>query len=380
MIKVNKKYKDRLFRMVFHEKEALLALYNAVSGSSFTDPDEVEIVTLDDVIYMGTKNDAAFLIDDILNLYEHQSTQNPNMPLRGVFYMADEYRRYIDKYRLNVYGNSLIRLPLPQYYVFYNGLKEEPDRTELKISDAYSKKYPDLVPCLEFKATMLNINIGHNQELMEHCQKLKEYAQFVDEVRKRLDEGARLEDAADGAVNSCIEKGILAEFLITHRAEVNEVVLTEYDEQFHIACEKEESRQEGLEEGMKALVETCAELGIPKAGIIQKLQEKFALSHESAEKYAEEWMPVKKAGLTQSGESQTLTEYDSQFHISCEKEDSRQEGIRQVREQGIKALIEAYAELDIPRARIAEKVAEKFSLSKDTSEKYMETWFQEGRH
>lgn len=380
MIKVNKKYKDRLFRMVFHEKEALLALYNAVSGSSFTDPDEVEIVTLDDVIYMGTKNDAAFLIDDILNLYEHQSTQNPNMPLRGVFYMADEYRRYIDKYRLNVYGNSLIRLPLPQYYVFYNGLKEEPDRTELKISDAYSKKYPDLVPCLEFKATMLNINIGHNQELMEHCQKLKEYAQFVDEVRKRLDEGARLEDAADGAVNSCIEKGILAEFLIAHRAEVNEVVLTEYDEQFHIACEKEESRQEGLEEGMKALVETCAELGIPKAGIIQKLQEKFALSHESAEKYAEEWMPVKKAGLTQSGESQTLTEYDSQFHISCEKEDSRQEGIRQVREQGIKALIEAYAELDIPRARIAEKVAEKFSLSKDTSEKYMETWFQEGRH
>lgn len=380
MVKVNKKYKDRLFRMVFHEKEALLALYNAVSGSSFTDPDEVEIVTLDDVIYMGTKNDAAFLIDDILNLYEHQSTQNPNMPLRGVFYMADEYRRYIDKYRLNVYGNSLIRLPLPQYYVFYNGLKEEPDRTELKISDAYSKKYPDLVPCLEFKATMLNINIGHNQELMEHCQKLKEYAQFVDEVRKRLDEGARLEDAADGAVNSCIEKGILAEFLITHRAEVNEVVLTEYDEQFHIACEKEESRQEGLEEGMKALVETCAELGIPKAGIIQKLQEKFALSHESAEKYAEEWMPVKKAGLTQSGESQTLTEYDSQFHISCEKEDSRQEGIRQVREQGIKALIEAYAELDIPRARIAEKVAEKFSLSKDTSEKYMETWFQEGRH
>lgn len=380
MIKVNKKYKDRLFRMVFHEKEALLALYNAVSGSSFTDPDEVEIVTLDDVIYMGTKNDAAFLIDDILNLYEHQSTQNPNMPLRGVFYMADEYRRYIDKYRLNVYGNSLIRLPLPQYYVFYNGLKEEPDRTELKISDAYSKKYPDLVPCLEFKATMLNINIGHNQELMEHCQKLKEYAQFVDEVRKRLDEGARLEDAADGAVNSCIEKGILAEFLITHRAEVNEVVLTEYDEQFHIACEKEESRQEGLEEGMKALVETCAELGIPKAGIIQKLQEKFALSHESAEKYAEEWMPVKKAGLTQSGESQTLTEYDSQFHISCEKEDSRQEVIKQVREQGIKALIEAYAELDIPRARIAEKVAEKFSLSKDTSEKYMETWFQEGRH
>ena len=117
MVKVNKKYKDRLFRMVFQDKESLLTLYNAVSGSSITQPDEVEIVTLEDVIYMGTKNDAAFLIDDILNLYEHQSTKNPNMPLRGVLYMADEYRRYIEKSRLNIYGSSLITLPLPHEFL-----------------------------------------------------------------------------------------------------------------------------------------------------------------------------------------------------------------------------------------------------------------------
>ena len=253
MVKVNKKYKDRLFRMVFQDKESLLTLYNAVSGSSITQPDEVEIVTLEDVIYMGTKNDAAFLIDDILNLYEHQSTKNPNMPLRGVLYMADEYRRYIEKSRLNIYGSSLITLPLPQYYIFYNGLTDEPDRTELKISDAYSKKYTQLTPCLEFKATLLNINLGHNQELMEHCQKLREYAQFVAEVRKRLDRGALLEEAADEAVSHCIHEGVLSEFLIAHRAEVNEVILTEYDEQFHIASEKELSRKEGVELGRRKL-------------------------------------------------------------------------------------------------------------------------------
>ena len=303
MVKVNKKYKDRLFRMVFQDKESLLTLYNAVSGSSITQPDEVEIVTLEDVIYMGTKNDAAFLIDDILNLYEHQSTKNPNMPLRGVLYMADEYRRYIEKSRLNIYGSSRITLPLPQYYIFYNGLTAEPDRTELKISDAYSKKYTQLTPCLEFKATLLNINLGHNQELMEHCQKLREYAQFVAEVRKRLDRGALLEEAADEAVSHCIREGVLSEFLIAHRAEVNEVILTEYDEQFHIASEKELSRKEGVElgrregkeegrrEGIKVLIETLAEMGSPKSEIASKLQERFGLSSEEAETYINDIFP-----------------------------------------------------------------------------------------
>ena len=294
MTKVNRKYKDRLFRMFFSDRAALLALYNAVSGNSCTDPDEVEIVTLDDVIYMGMKNDAAFLIDDILNLYEHQSTQNPNMPLRGMFYIANEYRRYLDEFRLNIFGSSLVRLPLPQYYVFYNGLEEEPDRVELKISDAFSKKYPQLTPCLEFKAIMLNINIGRNQELMEHCHKLKEYAQFVGEVRKRLDRGARLEEAADEAVTHCIKEGILAEFLIAHRAEVNEVILTEYDEQFHIASEKELSRQEGLEQGIKALIEAYAELGIPRNKIVEKLEEKFSLSKEASEEHVKKYLSPSK--------------------------------------------------------------------------------------
>ncbi|RHP35372.1 hypothetical protein [Lachnotalea sp. AF33-28] len=122
---------------------------------------------------------------------------------------------------------------------------------------------------------------------MEHCHKLKEYAQFVGEVRKRLDRGARLEEAADEAVTHCIKEGILAEFLIAHRAEVNEVILTEYDEQFHIASEKELSRLEGLEQGIKALIEAYAELGIPRNKIVEKLEEKFSLSKEASEEHGE---------------------------------------------------------------------------------------------
>lgn len=250
-MKINKKYKDRLFRMVFSRKEELLSLYNAVSHSEYTNPDDLEIVTLDNVIYMKMKNDLAFLIDDVLNLWEHQSTWNPNMPIRGTLYIAEEYRRYIEQKQLNLYGSRLIPLPVPQFYVFYNGLKEEPDYSELKLSDAFSNLHPELEPCMEFKAIMVNINRGHNRRLMEQCAALKEYAEFVARIRDRTKAGMGLPEAIEEVTESCIREGILAEFLSIHRAEVFEVLLTEYDEQKHIACEKEASREEGLREGLR---------------------------------------------------------------------------------------------------------------------------------
>lgn len=249
MVKVNKKYKDRLFRMVFNRKEELLSLYNAVSHSEYTNPDDLEINTLDDVIYMKMKNDLAFLIDDVLNLWEHQSTWNPNMPVRGTFYIVEEYRKYIDQNGLNLYGSSRITLPVPQFYVFYNGLREEPDYIELKLSDAFSRVHSEVEPCMEFKAVMLNINRGHNEELMRQCTTLREYAEFVARIRDETEDGTALEEAAMNVMDSCIRDGILAEFLSVHRAEVFEVLLTEYDEQRHIASEKEISRREGHMEG-----------------------------------------------------------------------------------------------------------------------------------
>lgn len=251
MVKVNKKYKDRLFRMVFNRKEELLSLYNAISHSEYTNPEELEINTLDDVIYMKMKNDLAFLIDDVLNLWEHQSTWNPNMPVRGTLYIVEEYRRYIEQNGLNLYGSRLITLPIPQFYVFYNGLKEEPDYIELKLSDAFSRVHSELEPCMEFKAIMMNINRGHNEGLMKQCSTLREYAEFVARIRERTKAGTALGTAVEDVMDSCIRDGVLAEFLSIHRAEVFEVLLTEYDEQRHIADEKELSRREGKEEGRK---------------------------------------------------------------------------------------------------------------------------------
>ena len=174
-------YKDSLFRMIFQDREALLSLYNAINGTCYDQPEELIITTLEDAIYLGWKNDVSFLIQDVLSLYEHQSTRNPNMPLRGLFYISSLFQGYLKANDLDPYSSVLLKLPTPRYVVFYNGTQEEPDRTELRLSDSFIRK--DVEPCLECTALVLNINYGHNKELMKACHKLYEYAYFIQKVR-----------------------------------------------------------------------------------------------------------------------------------------------------------------------------------------------------
>ena len=230
-VNTRRTYKDSLFRMIFQEKKELLSLYNAINGTQYDNPDELIIITLEDVIYIGWKNDVAFLIQNVLNLYEHQSTWNPNMPLRGFFYISSIYQRYIRENHLDLYSSALLKLPTPRYVVFYNGTREEPDRTELRLSDSFMKK--DNNPSIECTALVLNISYGHNQELMAACRKLYEYSYFVEKVREFLRNGLTRDAAIDLAAEHCIETDILKNFLIRHRAEVKQVILTEYDEKIH---------------------------------------------------------------------------------------------------------------------------------------------------
>ena len=168
--KVRRGYKDSLFRMVFREKKELLSLYNAINGTNYDDPDELVVTTIEDVLYMGRKNDVAFLIEDVMNLYEHQSSWNPNMPLRGLLYITMLYQGFIEQNHLDIYSSSLLKLPVPRYIVFYNGTSDEPDEQELRLSDSFVKQ--DNQSCLECRATVLNINYGRSKELLEACRKL----------------------------------------------------------------------------------------------------------------------------------------------------------------------------------------------------------------
>ncbi len=218
--------KDTVFRMLFRDKKELLELYNALNGSAYQNPEELSVYTLENAIYMNVKNDISFLLDSELNLYEHQASYNPNMPLRDLIYIARQLGKYIRE--SSIYSTVLTRIPVPRFVVFYNGTKKQPERKILKLSDAFEKKVSD--PELELKVLMLNINLGQNQQLMERCKTLKEYCQYVERVRKYAKE-MPIAAAVDTAVTECIKEGILAEFLSAQRAEVVAMSIFEYNEE-----------------------------------------------------------------------------------------------------------------------------------------------------
>ena len=172
---VNRLYKARIFAMLYQDKKELLDLYNAISGKHYEDPELLEINTLENAIYMTMRNDLSFLIDFRLSLYEHQSTYSPNLPLRDLFYISDLYSGMVKDE--NLYGVKLVQIPAPQFVIFYNGMNEMPDRTVLRLSDAYSVKEEN--PALELTAVMLNINLGHNEKLKGLCKSLKDYSEYT---------------------------------------------------------------------------------------------------------------------------------------------------------------------------------------------------------
>ena len=243
---INRTFKSTVFIMLFEDKKNLLELYNAISGKHYTDPELLEINTLENAIYMSIQNDVSFLIDGRLSLYEHQSTYNPNLPLRFLLYIANQYANITKD--MNLYGSKIVEIPTPEFIIFYNGKKDCPDRQVMKLSDMYTVKEESYK--LELEATMLNISGTHNQPLKEACRTLKEYAIYTDKIRRYTEEMS-LEDAVERAICECIEEGILKEFLEQHRAEAKAMSIFEYDQEKHLRMEREEAWEEGQREGLR---------------------------------------------------------------------------------------------------------------------------------
>lgn len=242
-VKVKRNHKDTLFRMIFSTRENLLSLYNAVNHSHYTDASELEIVTLKNAVYMNMKNDQAFLLDMQLNLYEHQSTWNPNMPLRFLMYVSKEYQMLVRNQTL--YASALVKVPTPHFVVFYNGETEQEAETILRLSHSFQQKTDK--PELELMVRVLNINLDKKQEVLEACQLLKEYMLLVNKIRRYTDEYKDINQAVEQAVTECIEENILADFLRKNRAEAIEMCIFEYDDK----REKELIRKAEYAEGMK---------------------------------------------------------------------------------------------------------------------------------
>ncbi|MBO4706190.1 MAG: hypothetical protein J5647_10680 [Spirochaetaceae bacterium] len=267
----NREYRDRLFKAIFGRDNELskkwrLELYNALNNTSYTDPDALEVNTIENVIYMTMKNDISFLVDSQMTLYEQQSTYNPNMPLRGFFYFSQLYQMHIEKNKLNILGSKLIKIPEPRFVVFYNGDRNKPDTFTLRLSDAFERRVVDKVnddagkcktadkvnaPAADFEwtATVININPGRNSALQKNCKPLYDYVRYVGRITDNQKSGMPVKEAVDDAVCWAIDENLLDGFFSINKAEVIAMCLTEFDVESAIKTWREDGYEDGRIDG-----------------------------------------------------------------------------------------------------------------------------------
>lgn len=252
-------HKDNVFCLLYREKKNLLSLYNAVNGTTYEREEELEVVTLEEAICLRIRNDAAFVIDSRLNLYEQQASINPNMPLRDLYYVVEELKKIAPTGSL--YSTTRVKIPTPRFVVFYNGTARQPERQVYRLSELFARE--EEKPELELMVTVININPGHNKELLEKCESLSGYSKFVEKVREKRKKGLKPEKAVRQAMEECIAEGILAEFFRGHKEEIVEMSIFEFDQELHdktlfedgVAAGKEEGEKRGEEKGdLKRLV------------------------------------------------------------------------------------------------------------------------------
>ena len=282
----NNEYKSDVFSMLLQDKRRALEVYNAINGTAYDDPEQVELTTLENRSFSLTvRNDASFILDADLSLYEHQSTYCPNMPLRDLIYFASIIQKRIHTQKRDLYGKTLLKIPVPHFVVFYNGKENAPEHYTLRLSDAFERD--TVSPEIELVCHVYNINKGNNTELLSKCSTLRDYMYFVDLVRDYHEKNGflDLEDAIHQAIEQCIRENVLRDFLVEHRAEVMHVMTLDFTFEHRLELQraeaaeegrklgKEEGREEGREENRRELIRKKIEKGKSLSVIADELEE-----------------------------------------------------------------------------------------------------------
>ena len=209
---INKNYKDSLFTRLFSNKNEIISLYNAIKNTNYSiDDTDINIITLEDVLFMDRNNDLCFTINDkLVVLIEHQSSINQNMPLRFLLYIAREYEKILDN--KNIYKTKLVSIPKPEFIVLYNGEAKYPKFNKLYLSDAFCNK--DNLS-LELVVDVININYDEHNHIIEKSITLNDYSYFIHLVRKYIKDyknsipkNMLLEHCIKIAIKECIEKNV----------------------------------------------------------------------------------------------------------------------------------------------------------------------------
>ncbi len=281
--KAKRDYKDTLFRYIFkgeddRSKRWLLSLYNALNDSNYTDINDLKITTIQNALFLTMKDDLSFLIDDELNLFEHQSTVNPNMPLRGLMYFARLYQSHIADHEKSIYGSTLLKIPAPKFVVFYNGERNQEDVIKYRLSDAFEK--PTTEGEFEWTATVLNVNADHNPALQKKCKALYDYSSFVANVRKRIKGGQDRDKAVEAAVDDAINGKLLDGLFEEQKWDIIGIMLAEVDkEKYEKTIREEASQEKAIENAVKLIKkhnftpeEAAADMGAPLDKVLEALK------------------------------------------------------------------------------------------------------------
>ncbi len=265
----NREYKSDVFSMLLEEPEYALDVYNVLNGTDYDNPEEVKIFLLEKGVSLSIRNDASFIIFQNLNLYEHQSMYNPNVPLRNLIYLVNLLKKLI--HNRDLYGKRLVKIPTPRFAVFYNGTEARPEVEELRLSDAF--EHQNGQPEVELICKVYNINKGMNTELLHSSKVLQGYMYFVEKVRYYEKKCAELTEGINRAIDDCIKEGILEKFFREHRTEVIKVANLDY------TWERREQliRAEEYEEGVETLFETTKRLQqgiLPEQIVAEGIDEK----------------------------------------------------------------------------------------------------------
>ncbi len=244
MKKTKRNIKDGIFRALFHSEDLLLELYNALSGSNYPKGTPIEIITLENAIFGDLKNDLAFIIDNkLIILIEHQSTINPNMPVRMLLYIAKEYEKLL--LSRGMYSKRRVPIPTPEFYVFYNGIEEQPLEQVLKLSDAFIEK----CDTMELTVKVINVNYEKGAEILERCKALSEYSRFIHMIRSAYEKTGNMTAAIEESIHRCQKEGVLADFLKRNGGDLVSVLYEALTTEECLAIREEDGYCRGFEEG-----------------------------------------------------------------------------------------------------------------------------------
>ena len=298
----NREYKSDVISMMLQIPEYALDVYNAMNNSAYTDSDMIQIMRLENGISLSVRNDASFFINNYLNLYEHQSTYSPNVPLRFLIYLTDLLKNTIGK--RDLYSRKCVQIATPHFAVFYNGTEKRAEKEVLKLSDAFINQTD--TPEIELTVTVYNINPDNNTQLLAKSKVLSGYMIFVNRVREILeyqnkiaqnaseyDEAAYEEDletAINEAIDYCIEHYIMETFFRKNRSEVTKSMVLDYTwerrEELIRAEEYEDGKRDGYVEGEKRGRAEGEKLGVEttQKKLLQTLMETQEITEAEARK------------------------------------------------------------------------------------------------